>query len=244
MKLKKKRPVFRGIVFMLSIMMIMTCFTGCKYSPKLHELIQDRFDHLLDTRSAKEFENDFNRVEKSDEVKAKEQDETSERKKEENEEKPVESDNPNTEQQTVPESIISTGNAPEASSSETKSEKAVSSGQSTDNNTSTGSSGSAAVQGTGAGSGGTGSGSGGTGNSGSGSGGTGGSGSGNGGTGDNGEGSGGTGESGIEIVPATTGTRQIVDSRGEYVEGGNSFNRNHYLSKKRESSRKYLLLLY
>lgn len=188
-------------------MMIMTCLTGCKYSPKLHQLIQDRFNHLLDTRSAKEFENDFNRVEKTDDLKAKELDERSERKKEENEENPIEGDNTEqNEEQPAARSVLGTGNHREASASDRKNPAAISQG------TSSGSNGSVTAGSA------TGNGNGSAGSGGSGGNGTGGSGSGNGGTAEGGEGTGETGDNGTTIVPGTGGTRQIVDERGEYVE--------------------------
>lgn len=217
--------------FVLCLIMVMTSLTGCKYSSKLHELVQDRFNHLLDTKSAREFENDFDRVEKSDEITARERNRESKRKEDEEESKPVEGEERMPEDPAPPaESILSHTGKSEASASDKKNPKAVTSGNSStaDPAASAGrqASGSGSVSqgaGTAAGdsvSGGGGNGSSGNGgnggNDGSGSGGSGSGGSE--GSGADGNGEGGSGENGTEVIPDAGGSRQIWDADGNFVE--------------------------
>ncbi len=70
-------------------------FSGCKYSPVLHELIQDRFEEFLHEKSAEEFENNDGSQNETDKLTEKKQSDDSQRKKQEKETTPVSGDESN-----------------------------------------------------------------------------------------------------------------------------------------------------
>ncbi len=68
---------------------LMLSFSGCKYSPKLEELIQDRSSNRLHTQSSIEYENDEENEEETDDMTQQRQSEESERQQEEQQQLPT-----------------------------------------------------------------------------------------------------------------------------------------------------------
>ncbi len=84
----KKRFTIRTLAAVLCLALCMTSLTGCKYSAKLHELIQNRYEHLLTIDSSKEFVNTLDSDTLTEELVSILETEEAERETEENPETP------------------------------------------------------------------------------------------------------------------------------------------------------------
>lgn len=102
---------FKITVYVLCILCISMSMSGCRFSPVLQEMIQDRFADSVDDRFNTEIDNNKDHQEETDDMTRKKTSDESQRKTEESQSKPVSGDEQNTQD-------ADKGNAPSGGASQ------------------------------------------------------------------------------------------------------------------------------